>query len=60
MERLLTLSEVAAQTGIPEGTWRFWKHTGKFTDFVRIGRRLRVKESVIKAWIDGQMDDPAA
>lgn len=61
MRRLLTLSEVSSQTGIPEGTWRYWRHLGQGPNWIKIGRRLRVDEVQLKAWLDEQMgNNPAA
>ncbi|MFI9817606.1 helix-turn-helix transcriptional regulator [Saccharothrix variisporea] len=61
VERLLTLSEVSEQTGIPEATLRYWRAIGSDgPDFRRVGRRLRVTESALKAWMDRRMNDPAA
>jgi predicted DNA-binding transcriptional regulator AlpA len=59
---MVTVSEVSAETGIPEGTWRYWKHLGKGPKWVRLGRRLRAPESAVKEWLDEQMsgDNPAA
>ncbi|HEV2784679.1 MAG TPA: helix-turn-helix domain-containing protein [Actinophytocola sp.] len=55
MSRLLTLAEVAHLTGIPEGTWRYWRHLGQGPTFQRIGRRLRIREEDLDAWLADQL-----
>lgn len=62
VERLLTLSEWSEQTGIPEATYRYWRHLGKGPKWTKFGRRLRAPESTLKAWLDEQTsgDKPAA
>lgn len=54
MERLLTFRDIAEQTGIPEGTLRYWRHIGEGPEGYKIGRRVCFPESKVKAWFDEQ------
>jgi prophage regulatory protein len=55
VERLLTVRQIAEETGIPEGTWRYWRHLGKGPKFSRVGRRLRIAESDLNTWLEEQL-----
>lgn len=56
MGKLLTVAEVATRTGVPEGTWRYWRSIGEGLAFVRLGKRLRISEDVLDAWLTEQME----
>jgi len=56
MEKLLRLPEVAAMTGLPENTLRFWRHQGTGPRSARLGRRVVYRERDIIDWIDQQFD----
>jgi predicted DNA-binding transcriptional regulator AlpA len=63
MTKLLRLPEVAALTGIPENTLRFWRHQGTGPKSAKLGRRLVYREEDVVAWIDRQFENdrtPAA
>jgi excisionase family DNA binding protein len=50
-ERLYRLSEAAAATGHAEKTWRQWVWRRRVS-FVKIGRSVRIPESVIEELIE--------
>lgn len=50
MERLLTIRELSERTGIPEGTFRYWRHVGEGPEGYKIGRRVCYPESKVNAW----------
>jgi excisionase family DNA binding protein len=52
VERLLTFRQIAEQTGIPEGTLRYWRHIGEGPEGYRIGRRVCFPESKVTAWFE--------
>jgi predicted DNA-binding transcriptional regulator AlpA len=55
MDKLLRLPEVAAMTGIPEATLRFWRSEGTTgPKSARLGRRVVYREADVIAWIDAQ------
>lgn len=52
VERLLTFDQLEERTGIPAGTWRYWRHVGEGPESFRIGRRVYVPESKYQEWFD--------
>lgn len=47
--------QVSEYTGIPEGTLRYWVHTGRGPKSFLLGPRRRVwRRSVVEAWIAEQ------
>ncbi len=52
MQKLLTLNQVSERTGLSHWTLRAWIRE-KRIDYVRIGRSLRIPESVIENLIEG-------
>ncbi len=54
MTELLRVPDVAALTGIPEATLRFWRHQGTGPRSAKLGRRVVYRESDVQAWIDQQ------
>jgi predicted DNA-binding transcriptional regulator AlpA len=60
MAELLRVPEVAALTGIPEATLRFWRHRGTGPRSAKLGRRVVYRQSDVEAWIDAQFasDEP--
>jgi excisionase family DNA binding protein len=52
VERLLTMRDISKQTGIPEGTLRYWRHLGEGPPGYKIGRRVCFPESQVQAWFD--------
>ena len=51
----LTTREVTELTGIPEGTWRFWRHAGQGPEsFTLGGKRVVYRRSEIERWIAEQ------
>jgi predicted DNA-binding transcriptional regulator AlpA len=63
MTRLLRVRDVAALTGIPEATLRFWRHERRGPKSAKLGRRVVYREEDVLAWIDAQFENdgnPAA
>ncbi len=63
MTNLLRLPEVAALTGIPENTLRFWRHSGTGPKSAKLGRRVVYREEDVRAWLDAAFENdgtPAA
>lgn len=56
---LLTTSEVAARTGIPESTLRYFRANGKGPDYGKIGRRVMYKPEAVDTWLSDQMEATA-
>lgn len=59
MKRLLRLEEVAALTGIPANTLRYWRATDTGPKSARLGRRVVYREADVIAWIDAQFESAA-
>lgn len=55
--QLLRLPEVAALTGIPEATLRFYRHEKRGPKSAKLGRRVVYRESDVVAWIDEQFEN---
>ncbi len=55
--KLLRVPDVAALTGIPENTWRFWRHEGTGPKSARLGRRVVYREEDVLEWIDAQFEN---
>lgn len=53
-ETLLKLEEVAALTGLPMSTLRYWRLRGEGPPMFRLGRRVVAKRSDVVAWIDAE------
>jgi excisionase family DNA binding protein len=50
MQKLYSLAEVAAITGIKEVTWRVWAAQRR-VPIVRLGRRIKIRESDLERFI---------
>jgi len=57
MTTLLRIEEVAALTGIPTNTLRFWRHERTGPKSAKLGRRVVYREADVIAWIDAQFDN---
>lgn len=53
-DQILTVTQVAEETGIPAGTLRYWRHAGTGPESFKLGRRVVYKRSAIDAWIAAQ------
>ncbi|UTM38315.1 helix-turn-helix domain-containing protein [Rhodococcus pyridinivorans] len=54
-EEFWQAKQVSEYTGIPEGTLRYWVHTGRGPKSFTLGPRRRVwRKSVVLAWIAEQ------
>ena len=60
MTKLLRLPEVAALTGIPENTLRFWRHQGTGPKSAKLGRRVVYREADVLAWLDAAFESDGA
>ncbi|MGP3917627.1 helix-turn-helix transcriptional regulator [Nonomuraea sp. 10N515B] len=56
---LLTFEEVAALARVPVKTLRHYRAIGKGPEFFPIGRRLKIRESKARAWIEQFENAPA-
>ncbi len=52
--KLLTTTEVAEMTRLPEATIRWFRHAGKGPRSARLGRRVVYRESDVLQWIEDQ------
>lgn len=50
--RLLRLPEIAAKTGVPVATLRWYRHHGIGPKTFLLGRRVVADESDVEAWIE--------
>ncbi len=53
--KLLTTTEVAEMTRLPEATIRWFRHAGKGPRSARLGRRVVYRESDVLQWIEDQL-----
>ncbi len=51
---LLGVSEVAALTGLPAGTLRYWRSAGLGPASFKIGRRVVYRRESVDQWISEQ------
>ncbi len=58
-DKLLTITEVAELTRLPEATLRWFRHCGKGPKSGKLGRRVMYRESDVRAWIDQQFTPEA-
>lgn len=59
-DKLLTVSEVAEISRLPEATIRWFRHVGKGPRSAKLGRRVVYKESEVLKWIEEQFAADAA
>ena len=52
--KLLTTTEVAEMTRLPEATIRWFRHAGKGPRSARLGRRVVYREADVLQWIEDQ------
>lgn len=53
-DKLLTTTEVADMTRLPEATIRWFRHAGKGPRSAKLGRRVVYRESDVLQWIEDQ------
>lgn len=58
--KLRSTADVAEMTGIPEATWRYWRHIGYGPPSVKLGRRVYYREGDVLDWFDRQFDTEGA
>ena len=51
---IMTPKDVEEETGIPEGTLRYYRHAGTGPASFRLGGRVRYRRSDVSAWIAEQ------
>ena len=57
-DKLLTITEVAEMTRLPEATLRWFRHEGtKGPKSAKLGRRVVYRESDVLAWIENAFAD---
>lgn len=56
MRKLISTRDLAERTGIPEATWRFWRHSGKGPGSAKLGGRVVYDQAEVDAWIDRQFE----
>jgi len=54
IDPLLVGRDLAAATGTPESTWRYWQSVGKGPVSFKIGRRRVYRRSAFIAWLAEQ------
>jgi predicted DNA-binding transcriptional regulator AlpA len=60
-ERFLTTAEVASWLNVPEGTLRWWRHTGYGPKAFRLGqRKVMYRESDVTAWLNSRLETTSA
>lgn len=52
----LKIPQVAAMTGIPEATLRWYRHVGSGPPSFKLGRRVMYREEDVLAWIEAQYE----
>ena len=55
-EKLRRLPEVAALTGLPVNTPRFWRHQGTGPRSIKLLRRVVYRECDVVVWVEEQFD----
>lgn len=59
-DKLLTITEVAELTRLPEATLRWFRHEGtKGPKSAKLGRRVVYREADVLAWIENAFSDEA-
>lgn len=53
-EEFWQAKQCAENTGVPEGTWRYWAHIGQGPKSFKLGRRRVWRKSVVLAWVAEQ------
>jgi predicted DNA-binding transcriptional regulator AlpA len=56
MDELLRMDEVAARTGVPINTLRYWRQNKIGPRAGKLGRRVVYREADVRAWIDAQFE----
>jgi prophage regulatory protein len=50
----LKTTELVLRYGIPEGTWRWWRHRGEGPRSFKLGRTVFYDDADVAAWIAAQ------
>ncbi|WP_218220243.1 AlpA family transcriptional regulator [Nesterenkonia sp. Act20] len=58
-QTLQSAADNEVMTGIPEATWRYWRHMGTGPTSVRIGRRVFYRRQDVIDWIDAKFEAEA-
>ncbi|WP_367593363.1 helix-turn-helix transcriptional regulator [Mycobacterium colombiense] len=51
---LMSTTEVSAELGIPVGTLRYYRSSGRGPASFRLGGRIRYRRADVMAWVDDQ------
>jgi hypothetical protein len=51
---ILNTAQVSAQTGVPIGTLRYWRHAGQGPASFCLGRRVVYRKGEVERWITEQ------
>lgn len=51
---LMTTEQVSAELGIPVGTLRYYRSTGRGPASFRLGGRVRYRRDLLEAWVAEQ------
>ena len=54
--KLQSTAQLEEMTGIPAGTWRFWRHCGDGPPSVRLGKRIYYRESDVLEWLERKFE----
>jgi len=57
-DEMLTLQEACALLRMPEGTLRYWRHTGAGPRSFKIGRHVRYWRTDLILWLTEQTNRP--
>ena len=58
--RILTVSEVRDEYGIPISTQRLWRAEGRFVPWYRAGTRIVYRRELVEQWVaDQEQKQPA-
>lgn len=55
-EKLWTLQELSEYLGLEASTLHIWRHQGRGPESLKIGGRIRYRDSVVSAWVSAQND----
>jgi prophage regulatory protein len=50
----LRTAELVQQCGIPEATWRWWRHRGEGPRSFKLGRTVFYDEADVATWVESQ------
>jgi excisionase family DNA binding protein len=57
-DQMFSIGEAAAYLRLPIATMRDWRHRGVGPDSFKVGRHVRYRRSVLRAWLREQSNRP--